>query len=164
MSHHYHEIDRDTCQDRVKEESSANSRPWVDEKRGLLLSITALNSRHTSGEWEGFQLHLRPTVIQGNRTGKYWQMWRLRPSLGIKGYKQLLISTIEIWRKEKLSSAPRFQGNQETRAVSEVELSQLGKYQADVAPLWTIVSCTCLDPLQLPLLKSQQMSPLKLLR
>lgn len=164
MSHHYHEIDRDTCQDRVKEEFSANSRPWVDEKRGLLLSITALNSRHTSGEWEGFQLHLRPTVIQGNRTGKYWQMWRLRPSLGIKGYKQLLISTIEIWRKEKLSSAPRFQGNQETRAVSEVELSQLGKYQADVAPLWTIVSCTCLDPLQLPLLKSQQMSPLKLLR
>lgn len=47
MSHHYHEIDGDTCQDRAKEEFSTNSRPWVGEKWGLLLSITALNPRHT---------------------------------------------------------------------------------------------------------------------
>lgn len=72
MSHHYHENDQDTCQDRVKKEFSANSRPWVDEKRELLLNITALSPRHTSGEWEELQLRLLPTVIQGNRrTGKY---------------------------------------------------------------------------------------------
>lgn len=68
---HYGEND----QDKGKEEFSVNSRPWIDEKRGLLLSIMALNRRHISvflpGNWEGFKLHLLPTVIQGNRTGKY---------------------------------------------------------------------------------------------
>lgn len=63
---HYHENDQDVCQDKVKE-FSANSRPWVDEKWGYLLSITALNPRHVSvflpGNWEEFKLHLLPTMI-----------------------------------------------------------------------------------------------------
>lgn len=60
-----------------------NSRPWVDEKWGVLLRIIALNPGRISvflpRNWEGFKLYLLPTVIQGNRTGKYWQMWRLHP-------------------------------------------------------------------------------------
>lgn len=55
----------------------------VDEKWGDLLRIPALNARHIavflSGTRQAFRLHLLPTVIQGNRTGKYWQMWSLPP-------------------------------------------------------------------------------------
>lgn len=69
---------------RVKQKkNSKQTGPWVNEKWRVLLRITALNTGHISvfllGNWEGFKLHLLPTVIQGNRTGKYWQMWKLHP-------------------------------------------------------------------------------------
>ena len=97
---HYHENDQDVCQDEVKEEFPANSRPWADEKFGSSAELCSFESwacflSSCLGIGRKSKFPSSPLWFEEPEPEKYRQMWRLQPQLGVKGYKQLLISTAE---------------------------------------------------------------------